>query len=54
MDKSLFFGTFWTFSHRDKSRNDTELVSAGCQDLKVSVVSVGRVSKNRFLKEIRN
>jgi hypothetical protein len=43
-----YFWTFWTFSHGDKSRNDTKPILMGRRDLRVSADSVGRREfKNR-------
>jgi hypothetical protein len=46
--QNAYFWTFWTFSHGDKSKNDTKPISASHRDLRVLAVSTGRrESKNR-------
>jgi hypothetical protein len=46
-EQNAYFWSFWIFSHRGKSRNDTKPVSMGCRDLRVSAESAGhRESKN--------
>jgi hypothetical protein len=46
--QNTYFWTFWTFSHRGKSRNDTKPISAGRRDLRVLADLAGcRESKNR-------
>jgi hypothetical protein len=53
--QNTYFWTFWTFSYKGKSKNDTKLVSAGRRDLRLSADLAGhRESKKKLNKFFYN